>query len=122
MADKMITDADVIEQIRAALPVATEGKNGLMSTSDKIDQFVFRNNLIRDANSITENGIYNFNATGSGAVPINGQQWGIIVHFTNRANNIAAQIFISSGNMFAFRQAYDRSISGVSWIILRNAS
>ena len=93
-----------------------------MSTSDKIDQFVLRNNLIRNADSITENGIYNFNATGSGAVPINGQQWGIIVHFTNRENNIAAQIFISSGNMFAFRQAYDRSISGVSWIILRNAS
>ena len=122
MADKVITDASVIEQIRAALPVATEVKNGLMSTSDKIDQFVLRNNLIRDADSITENGIYNFNATGSGAVPINGQQWGIIVHFTNRENNIAAQIFISSGNMFAFRQAYDRSISGVSWIILRNAS
>ena len=118
MTDKVIT----IEQIRAALPVATEVKNGLMSTSDKIDQFVLRNNLIRNADSITENGIYNFNATGSGAVPINGQQWGIIVHFTNRENNIAAQIFISSGNMFAFRQAYDRSISGVSWIILRNAS
>lgn len=122
MTDKVITDSSVIEQIRAALPVATEVKNGLMSTSDKIDQFVLRNNLIRNADSITENGIYNFNATGSGAVPINGQQWGIIVHFTNRENNIAAQIFISSGNMFAFRQAYDRSISGVSWIILRNAS
>ena len=122
MADKVITDSNVIEQIRAALPVATEVKNGLMSTSDKIDQFVLRNNLIRNADSITENGIYNFNATGSGAVPINGQQWGIIVHFTNRVNNIVAQIFISSGNMFAFRQAYDRSISGVPWIILRNAS
>ncbi len=121
MADKVITDSVVIEQIRAAMPIATESKNGLMSSSDKMDQFILKNNLIRDANSITENGIYNFNATGTGAVPINGQQWGIIIHFTNRENNITAQIFISSGNMFAFRQAYDRNIAGVSWIILRNA-
>ena len=121
MADKVITYSVVIEQIRAAMPIATESKNGLMSSSDKMDQFILKNNLIRDANSITENGIYNFNATGTGAVPINGQQWGIIIHFTNRENNITAQIFISSGNMFAFRQAYDRNIAGVSWNILRNA-
>lgn len=33
MADKVITDAGVIEQIRAALPVATREKNGLMQAS-----------------------------------------------------------------------------------------
>ena len=33
MADKIITDADVIEQIRNALPEVTESKKGLSGTS-----------------------------------------------------------------------------------------
>lgn len=35
MADKVITDAGVIEQIRGALPIASYSQKGLMNTSDK---------------------------------------------------------------------------------------
>ena len=36
MADKLITDAGVIEQIREAMPVATFTQRGLMNNSDKL--------------------------------------------------------------------------------------
>ena len=122
MADKVITDAGVIEQIRAALPVATASRNGLMSTADKIFQFLSNANVVRNPDNVTENGIYNFNSVGSGGVAVNGEQWGVLIHFASGADNISAQILITSHNMFAYRIAYSRSIAGVSWIILRNAS
>lgn len=127
MADKPITDAGVIEQIRAALPTATSVVAGLMLPEDKRDIFTMqglRTYEVKNADYAVNNGTYRFNAgydRDPECVPILGQKWGILLNFVAYPNLSILQIFMSSYNLVAFRQSYEGPITGAKWIKLIDA-
>ena len=128
MADKLITDAGVIEQIRAALPLATSALSGLMPNIDKRDIFTMqglRQYEVKDADKATENGIYRLNAGYYGdpeCVPILGQKWGVLLNLVAYPNQTILQVFMSSYNLIAMRQSYSGPITGAPWIKLVDAT
>ena len=89
MADKVITDADVIEQIRAVFPTVSTNKSGL---TDYSTGFFYRGIInIQDFDSINSNGIYQIsNATGNNAPTT----FGVMVVFS--ASTMELQIVASA--------------------------
>ena len=99
MADKLITDADVIEQIRAALPLATKTAKGLQN-----------NNIL----AISGESITNANIAPPGSYRCNFEDyaernlpypWGIL--FTSNLEGVKFQLYGTSDNRLYFRVLWD---------------
>lgn len=103
--------------------VATNLKNGLMSSADRLSIFQsqgYSTYEINDADRATNNGIYRFNA-GHGTSedkPILTKRWGTLINFiAHEDTRPNLQIFVSSDNLFAFRQNYEGAARG-AWNVI----
>ena len=99
MADKVITDAGVIEQIRAALPLATRTAKGMQNN----EILQISNEHITNANT-APSGAYrcNFEDYAERNLPY---PWGIL--FTTSTTGVKFQLYGTSDNRLYFRVLWD---------------